>query len=133
MAAIPRYSPAGPSSFKIEPSDCLRLTVEDEQEEGPIACIRVLSVSTGNMAMCSTDPATDPATMNCQNKRPSWEGGGGERVISVGWNLVEGVAVVVVVVVAIGGGDEREGRWRCGLKWKWGVYYWAWGIAFGVI
>ena len=31
-----------------------------------IACIRVLIVSTGNIAMCSAIPASDPAIMNCK-------------------------------------------------------------------
>uniref|UniRef100_A0A0E0KCI9 Uncharacterized protein n=1 Tax=Oryza punctata TaxID=4537 RepID=A0A0E0KCI9_ORYPU len=32
----------------------------------------VLRVSTGNIAVCSTTPATEPASMYCQNRRPSW-------------------------------------------------------------
>ncbi|KAG5520736.1 hypothetical protein RHGRI_033348 [Rhododendron griersonianum] len=39
--------------------------------------------------------SADIGGLERENKRPSWEGGGGERVSSIGWNLVEGVVVVV--------------------------------------
>lgn len=38
---------------------------------GPSICIRVFSVSTGNIAMCSTIPATEPASMYFQKPSPS--------------------------------------------------------------
>lgn len=49
--------------------------MEGEEQDELIACMRVLRVSTGNMAMCSTEPAMEPAIMNCQNSRPSWDDG----------------------------------------------------------
>ncbi|KAI6670909.1 hypothetical protein NL676_005794 [Syzygium grande] len=61
------------------------------------------------MAMCSTDPATDPAIMNCQKRRPSWAaaaatsgrksgGGGGTGRKSRFWNL--GVASVAAMRIS---------------------------------
>lgn len=64
--------------------------------------------------MCSTEPAIDPATMNCQNWRPSWElddktansGWKSAGRKSGFWNLVEAsVAIAAVVVVALVGRD----------------------------
>lgn len=61
--------------------------------------MRVLRVSTGNMDVCSTRPATEPAAMYCQKARPSWVVrrlaaevvAGGRR--SDGWNLGEASAM----------------------------------------
>lgn len=53
----------------------------DLMGQAPRACMWVLMVSTGNMATCSTVPAMEPATMNCQKWRPSWDG----DAIIAGW------------------------------------------------
>lgn len=67
--------------------------------------------------MCSTEPATEPAIMNCQNSRPSWVGGG-DTDISVmnsgdfGMPRNFGEASVAIVV----GGGTGEWYWRWDLK-----------------
>lgn len=73
----------------------------------------VLMVSTGNIAMCSTEPAIEPAIMNCQNRRPScavsglnWETG--RR--SGSWNLDAVVASVAILGLRSGVAAEMKVR-----------------------
>jgi hypothetical protein len=48
--------------------------MEPECPGGWIACIRVLMVSTGCIAVCSTVPATEPAIMCYKRRRGKAEG-----------------------------------------------------------
>lgn len=87
--------------------------------------------------MCSTDPATDPAIMYCQNSRPSWVGGG-DTDISV-WNSGDfdtprnfGEASVAMVV---GGSTEcrvQSAEWYILVLGFKRVNNWGLGIAFGL-
>lgn len=83
--------------------------------------------------MCSTEPATEPAIMNCQNSRPSWVVGG-DTDISV-WKSGDfgtprnfGEASVAIVV----GGRLVVERWYWGWDLKASVNHWGLGIAFGL-
>jgi hypothetical protein len=78
-AATPRYKPATPSvlmtllaAARVDAAACRKKELELE-EVGPVApllsyddtavCMRVLMVSSGNIAVCSVVPATAPAAM----------------------------------------------------------------------
>ena len=66
----------------------------------PRACMWVLTVSTGNMAMCSTEPAMEPEIMNCQKRRPSWEVNGAVKSRnSAFWNFAVVASVAMDVFV----------------------------------
>ena len=77
-ATTPRYRPFTPSVFKIDRIafgivlliifiELLLLVKAEEEEEDAAAtsCIRVLTVSTGNITVCSIVPANAPANMCC--------------------------------------------------------------------
>mmetsp|Transcript_14571 Transcript_14571/g.62442 ORF Transcript_14571/g.62442 Transcript_14571/m.62442 type:complete len:346 (+) Transcript_14571:1556-2593(+) len=79
-AATPRYKPATPSvlmtlsaAARVDETACRKKELEIEEEVGCVAallsyddtavCMRVLMVSSGNIAVCSVVPATAPAAM----------------------------------------------------------------------
>ncbi|GER28098.1 glycoprotein membrane precursor GPI-anchored [Striga asiatica] len=90
-------------------------TLADLIGQEPRACICVLTVSTGNIAMCSTMPATEPPIMNCQKWIPSCaataaEGSGwcsmwccGTGISSGLWNFAE-----ASVAIRDGKGSDKD-------------------------
>jgi hypothetical protein len=92
----------------------------------PIACMWVFTMSTRNMAKCSTVLAIEPAIMNCQKCRLSWANMADFRWKSSGcgigqnfgfWNLaVAFVAMEIYGFGRIGCGNGIRGL--MGFLWK---------------
>ena len=102
---MPRYRADGPSVLMIDrkaweiPTGLIG--------QGRMACMWVLMVSTGNIAMCSTEPAIEPATMSCQNRSPwGWDGTMTAGWKSGGWGIGRRSLDDVVAIVELGFRDQ---------------------------
>jgi hypothetical protein len=118
-ATTPRYRPFTPSVFKIDRIafgivlliifiELLLLVKEEEEEEDAAAtsCIRVLTVSTGNITVCSIVPANAPANMCCVYSIDDFCRDDDESVVV--FMVVFVVVVVVVFMVSRKSSPERK-------------------------
>lgn len=119
-ATTPRYRPFTPSVFKIDRIafgivlliifiELLLLVKEEEEEEEDAAatsCIRVFTVSTGNITVCSIVPANAPANMCCVYSIDDFCRDDDESVVV--FMVVFVVVVVVVFMVSRKSSPERK-------------------------